>query len=131
MTMAPQFRTWSLRQYFWLCFFSLLNLSFMTIFFYKGFKRNLEIWKKPIEVLPNIWRLGRVKNANFGTNVSYKTLLSSAKCQGYCFYCFWVIKGKPRGGGEGGKITASEPCKTTPKFLEKIPTDLIVTCRTG
>ena len=25
-------------------------------------------------------------------------LLNSAKCQGYSFYCFWVIKGKPKGG---------------------------------
>ena len=29
-------------------------------------------------------------------------------------------------------VMASEGCKTTPKFLEKIPTkDLIVLCRTG
>ena len=28
-------------------------------------------------------------------------------------------------------LAASEACKTTPEFLEKIPTDLIVTCRTG
>ena len=28
-------------------------------------------------------------------------LLNSAKCQGYSFYRFWVIKGKPT----GGKIT--------------------------
>ena len=26
---------------------------------------------------------------------------------------------------------ASEACKTTPKFLEKMPTDLIAICRTG
>ena len=25
-------------------------------------------------------------------------LLNAAKCQGYGFYCFWVIKGKPIGG---------------------------------
>ena len=29
-------------------------------------------------------------------------LLNAAKCQGYNFYCFWVIKGKPT---EGDKIT--------------------------
>ena len=28
-------------------------------------------------------------------------------------------------------LAASEACKTTPEFLEKIPTDLIVICRTG
>ena len=27
-------------------------------------------------------------------------LLNAAKCQGYSFYCFWVIKGKPTGGGD-------------------------------
>ena len=26
-------------------------------------------------------------------------LLNAAKCQGYGCYCFWVIKGKPTGGG--------------------------------
>ena len=24
-------------------------------------------------------------------------LLNAAKCQGYSFYCFWIIQGKPRG----------------------------------
>ena len=28
-------------------------------------------------------------------------LLNAAKCQGYSFYRFWVVKGKPK----GGKIT--------------------------
>ena len=29
-------------------------------------------------------------------------LLNAAKCQGYSFYRFWVINGKPTGGwGEG------------------------------
>ena len=30
-------------------------------------------------------------------------LLKAEKCQGCSFYCFWVIKEKPTGGG--GKIT--------------------------
>ena len=29
-------------------------------------------------------------------------LLNAAKCQGCSFYHFWVIKGKPIGGGGGG-----------------------------
>ena len=41
----------------------------------------------------------------FGTNVSNKMLLNVAKLQGYSFYRSWVIKGKPTGGGGGGKIT--------------------------
>ena len=41
---------------------------------------------------------GAYKNTKFGTSVSNKTLLSAAKCQGYSFYRFGVIKGNPRGG---------------------------------
>ena len=55
-------------------------------------------------VLPNTRRLGLVRDTKFGMNVSNEMLLNDAKCQGYNFYCFWVIKGKPKGGG-GGKIT--------------------------
>ena len=36
----------------------------------------------------------------FGTNVSYEMLLNAAKCQGYSFYRFGVIKGKPTGRGK-------------------------------
>ena len=36
-------------------------------------------------------------------------LLNDAKCQGYSFYCFWVIEGKPTGGGGVGKITLPLP----------------------
>ena len=31
-------------------------------------------------------------------NASNKMLLNAAKCQGYTFYRFWVIKEKPAGG---------------------------------
>ena len=43
-------------------------------------------------------RQGQVRNTNFGTNVSNKMLLNAAKCLGYSFYCFWVIKGRSTGG---------------------------------
>ena len=66
----------------------------MTIVVYKGLTRNPEfVW-----VLPNIWRLGPVRDTKFGTNVYNKMLLNVAKCQGYSFVGFWVIKGKPTGG---------------------------------
>ena len=53
----------------------------------------------PSEVgLPNIWRLGPVMDTKFGTNLSNRMLLNAAKFQGYSFYHFWVIKGKPTGG---------------------------------
>ena len=35
-------------------------------------------------------------------------LLNAAKCQGYSFYCFWVIKGKPTGRG-GGQVYPTPP----------------------
>ena len=41
-------------------------------------------------------------DTKFGTNVSNRMLLNAAKFQGYIFYRFLVIKGKPTGGGGGG-----------------------------
>ena len=38
-------------------------------------------------------------DTKFGTDVSNKILLNAAKFQGYNSYRFWVIKGKPTGGG--------------------------------
>ena len=72
----------------------------------KELTRNPEIGNTPVLVLPNIRRLARVRNTKFGTNVSSEMLLNTAKCQGYSFYRFWVIKGKR--GREGGKITPSQ-----------------------
>ena len=98
--------------FFWRCFVSLVKFSYwsklhvniitgsgiMTIFFYKELTRNPEIGNTPVWVLPNIWRLGRVMDTKFATNVS-RMLLNAAKFQGYSFYRFWVIKGNPTGGG--------------------------------
>ena len=75
----------------------------MTISFYKGLTGNSEIANTPVWVLSNIWRLGRVRNAKFGTNVSSKMLLKAAKCQGYSFYRCRVNKRKPTGVGGGGQ----------------------------
>ena len=72
----------------------------MTISINKGLTRNMEIRNTPFWVLLNFWRLGRVRNTKFGTNVSDKMLLNAAEYQGYSFYRFWVIKGKSTGGGE-------------------------------
>ena len=77
-------------------------IGIMTIFFYKRLTRNLGIGNTPAWVLPNICRLWLVRETKSGTNVSSKMLLNAVKCQGYSFYRFWVIKGKPTGGGEGG-----------------------------
>ena len=69
----------------------------MTIFFYKGLTRNPEIGNTHVWVFPNIWRLGRVIDTTFGTNVTNRMLLNAAKFHGYSFYHFWIIKGKPTG----------------------------------
>ena len=73
-------------------------LEFFTIFFYKRLTRNPKIGNTHVWVLPNIWRLGQVRDTEFGTDVSNEMLLNAAKYQGYIFYSFWVIKGKPTGG---------------------------------
>ena len=84
------------------CFVSIVNFSYwskfhvntvtgsgvITIFFYKGLIRNLEIGNNPVRVLPNIWRLGQVMDTKFGTNVSNEVLLNGAKCQDYSFCRF-------------------------------------------
>ena len=69
----------------------------MKIYFYKGLTRNPEIGNTPVQVLPNIWRLGRVTDTKFGTDAPNEMLLNAAKCQNYSFYCFRVSKGKPTG----------------------------------
>ena len=43
-------------------------------------------------------------DTKFGTNVSNRMLLNVAKFQGYIFYRFLVIKGKPTAGGGGVKL---------------------------
>ena len=69
----------------------------MTIYFHKkGLTRNSEIGNSYVWDLPNIWRLGQVRNTEFGTNVYNKILLNAVKYQSYnSFYRFWVIKEKP------------------------------------
>ena len=65
--------------------------------------RNSETRNIPVWVSPNIWRLGRIRDTKFSTDVSNEKLLNTAKCQCYRFYRSTVIKGKPT--GVGGKIT--------------------------
>ena len=60
----------------------------MTIYFYKGLTENPEIGNILVWVLPNIWRLGRVRDTKFGTYVFNEILLNAAKCQDYSFYRF-------------------------------------------
>ena len=106
------FRNDVIVKFFWRSFVSLVKFSYwskfhiniitgsgvMTIFFYKGLGRNPEIGNTLVWVSFNIWRLEQVRFTKFGTEVSNKMLLYAAKCQGYSFYRFRVIKEKPTGG---------------------------------
>ena len=47
-----------------------------------------------------IQRLERVRDTKPDKNISNKVLLNAAKCRGYSFYRFSVIKGKPTGGSK-------------------------------
>ena len=76
----------------------ILGSRVMRIFLYKELIRNPEIGNTPVWILPNIWRLGQVRDSKFSINISNEMLLNAAKCQGYSFYHFWVIKGKQTGG---------------------------------
>ena len=111
-------------KFFWRHFLSLLTFSYrskfhvniitgsgvMAIYFYNRLARNSEIGNTPVWVLPNVWRLGQVRDTKFGMNVPNKILLNAAKCQGYSFYCVWVIKGKPKGQkGRGVKLPEPLP----------------------
>ena len=70
----------------------------IAIFVYKGLTRNLEIENTSVWGLPNICRLGQVRDTKFGKNVCNKKLISAAKCQGSSFMRFELIKGKTTGG---------------------------------
>ena len=123
MTMTSRYSTRLYRHFFQRCFLALVKFSYcskfhiniisgsgvMTTFFYKGLTRNPEIGNTPVWGLSNIWRLGRVRDTKFGTNLSNKMLANATKWQGYSFYHFWVIKGKSTGCGEGGWNYLSPP----------------------
>ena len=83
---------------FWRYFVSHVKFSYwfkfhvnsMTIYLYKGLTRNPELGNTPVWDLPNIWRLGWVRDTKFGTDFPNEMLVNAAKCQGYNFYHFWV-----------------------------------------
>ena len=57
----------------------------MTIYFYKRMTRDMEIGNTPVWVLPNILRLGQVRDIKFGMDVSNKILLNATKSQDTAF----------------------------------------------
>ena len=80
-------------------YWSKFHVNIITIFFYKGLTRNPEIRNTPVWVLPKIWRLKQVMDTKLSMNVSNRVLLIAGNFQCYSFYRFWVVKGKPTGGG--------------------------------
>ena len=56
-------------------------------------------------------------DAKLNMDFSNEMLLNTAKCQGYSFYRFRVIKGKPSleegGGGGGGGLNFKDPSNTS------------------
>ena len=89
MTMASHFT----EKIFWRCRVSRVKFSYwsifhvdiitgsgvMTIFIYKGLTKNPEIGNTLNWVLLNIWRLERVKETKFSTNVSRYWMLQNAR----------------------------------------------------
>ena len=81
-------------QFFWYCrvppvkfsYWSKFHANIMTC---SEVRTIFKIGNNPVWVLPNIWRLGRVSDTKFDTNVSNIKLLNTAKCQGCSIYRFW------------------------------------------
>ena len=73
--------------FFWRCLVSLVRFGYwsysvvLVIFGYKGLSRNPETRNIPVWFLSNIWRLEKIKDAKFGTNISNKMLMNAVKCQ--------------------------------------------------
>ena len=84
----------------------------MEIFFYKWLTKNQEIGNIPSEFWKKSSDGERVRDTNFGTNVSNKILLNAEKCQGNSFYHFWVIKRNLTGAG--GKSTLPTQISVNP-----------------
>ena len=98
--------------FFWRCCVYFVNFSYwskfyvnaitgsrvMTIFLHKGLTRNPEIGNTPVWVLPNIWRLGQVRETKFSKNTPNEFYWMLQNATVTAFTCFWVIKRKPKGG---------------------------------
>ena len=113
MTMASQFVDMTLSSIFLSCFASLVKFGFRskfhlniitdswvkTIYFYQRLTKNSENVNTLVGVWLNIWRLGGVRDTNFGKDVSNKMLLNAANARVTVFTVLKLAK-----GGEGGKL---------------------------
>ena len=88
---------------------------------------NPEIKNTPFKFYPifgNWGELGIPNLARMSLIIYYWMLQNDRVTQGNSFYCFWVTKGKPTGGVEGGKIT---PALCQPPRLGLLESFLIST----
>ena len=70
----------------------------MIIFFYKGLKsRNPEIRNTPVLVLPNTWRLGRVRDIKLDADVSNEKLLNAANVRVTAFTSSELLRENQQG----------------------------------
>ena len=70
----------------------------MIIFFYKGLKsRNPEIRNTSVLVLPNTWRLGRVRDIKLDADVSNEKLLNAANVRVTAFTTSELLKENQQG----------------------------------
>ena len=79
--------------------------------------RNPEIGYTPVWILPNIWRLGRIRDTKVCTNVCNEMLLNATKYQGLQLLV-WVIKWKPTVGKLTNPLTQ---IKVNLCFNNKLP----------
>ena len=108
------FSKWCHRQFFWRCFVSLVKFSYwsmfhvniitgsgvMTISFYKGLTRNLEIGNTPVWVLSNIWRELGIPNLARTSLIKCYWMLQNARVT--AFTVSELLREYQKGGGGGG-----------------------------
>ena len=111
MTPSSSFYFFIFLFFFWCVLLTPVNFSYwpkfrvniitdfrvMAISFYKGLIRNTEIGYAPFWVLPNIWRLGQVKNIKIGMNIFNKMLLNVVKCRVIAFTVSHLLKENQQG----------------------------------
>ena len=111
MTMSSQFTNMTSSSTFWRWHVSLVKSSFwskfhvkitagsrvITIFLYEGFIRNPEIGNTPVWVLPNISRLGRVRDTKFGANIFNEMQLNAANTRVTAFTFSELLREKQLG----------------------------------
>ena len=116
-------------KFFWRCFVFLVNFNYwskfhvniitgsgiITISVYKGLTRNPEIGNTLVWVLPNIWRLGQVMDAKFGTNVSNRCYWMLQNSRVTACIVFVLLRENQLGGGE--KITHPTQIRVNPTSI--------------